>query len=65
MNPQPPTGKPSSLTSIAFQTGVVMERQRLARIIKRMAHTWKKPTALNYKQMLQALAEQIESGELK
>lgn len=65
MTTQPPTGKPNSLTSIAFNTGVIMERQRLARIIKRMARTWKKPTALNYPAMLEALAEQIELGELQ
>lgn len=58
-------GKPHSLTSIAFHTGATLERQRIAKAINQMANTWQKPTALNYRQMLEALAEQIATGELK
>lgn len=65
MTEQQLPGKPSSLTSIAFNTGVVMERQRIAAAILRMSRNWKRPVSHNPQKLLDDLAKAIEMGELQ
>jgi hypothetical protein len=55
-------GEPNSLTSTAFQTGVIMERERIARLIMKQAEDWTRPKGHNPVRMLQALAETIRKG---
>lgn len=57
--------QPSSNQSIAFNTGVIMERQRIAAAINKMARNWKRQTTLNPQKLLEDLAQAIELGELK
>ena len=55
-------GEPNSLTSIAFHTGEIMERERIARLIMKQAEEWTRPMGHNPVRLLQALAETIRTG---
>ena len=55
-------GEPNSLTSIAYHTGELMERQRIVKLILKQAAEWTRPDAHNPVRMLQALAETIRTG---
>jgi hypothetical protein len=56
-------GEPNSLTSTAYQTGVIMERERIARLIMKQAEEWTKPMGHNPVRLLQALAETIRTND--
>ena len=55
-------GEPNSLTSIAFHTGEIMERERIIKLILQQAAEWTRPLAHNPVRMLQALADTIREG---
>ena len=56
-------GEPNSLTSIAYHTGEIMERERIVKLILQQAAEWTRPVAHNPVRMLQALAETIRTTD--
>ena len=55
-------GEPNSLTSIAYHTGEIMERERIVKLILKQAAEWTRPVSHNPVRMLEALAETIRTG---
>jgi hypothetical protein len=56
-------GEPNSLTSTAYHTGEIMERERIIKLILKQAAEWTRPVSHNPVRMLQALAETIRTGD--
>jgi hypothetical protein len=59
----PVKGEPSSLTSIAFNTGVIVERKRIVKLLKQKATNWLKPNSLNFRNELNKLVSLIEQEQ--